>query len=288
MRHADQVAYLERMLRMVRTNTRDDGPGLSHTPVEGYFDPVQYRREVDVLFRQHPIVVGHSGAGAQTGRLRHPRRHRPADPGRARHRRRAAGVPQRLPPSQRLRRAGGVRRQQARLRLPLSRLGLRSDRPAARHHRRHGVRRRRQEQVRPAPAEARREVRPDLGGADRARGPRGREPRHRRLSRPAAARPRGLDNGRLGAAQLRADRQEHELEAGDRHLPRALPLPLPAPRDGVPAVPRQHRDLRADGPAHPHRRRQALADRSRADSRRKAGASPTTRSCSTRCSPTRC
>ena len=39
MQHADQVAYLERMLSMVRTNTRDDGPGLSHTPVEEYFDP---------------------------------------------------------------------------------------------------------------------------------------------------------------------------------------------------------------------------------------------------------
>jgi phenylpropionate dioxygenase-like ring-hydroxylating dioxygenase large terminal subunit len=67
MRHADQVAYLERMLRMVRTNTRDDGPGLSHTPVDGYFDPVQYRREVDVLFRKHPIVVGHSAQVSKPG-----------------------------------------------------------------------------------------------------------------------------------------------------------------------------------------------------------------------------
>ena len=67
MRHADQVAYLERMLRMVRTNTRDDGPGLSHTSVEGYFDPAQYRREVDVLFRKHPIVVGHSAQVRKPG-----------------------------------------------------------------------------------------------------------------------------------------------------------------------------------------------------------------------------
>jgi phenylpropionate dioxygenase-like ring-hydroxylating dioxygenase large terminal subunit len=67
MRHADQVAYLERMLGMVRTNTRDDGPGLSHTPVEGYFDPAQYRREVDVLFRKHPIVVGHSAQVSKPG-----------------------------------------------------------------------------------------------------------------------------------------------------------------------------------------------------------------------------
>ena len=34
MQQADQVAYIERMLSMVRTNTRDDGPGISHTPVE--------------------------------------------------------------------------------------------------------------------------------------------------------------------------------------------------------------------------------------------------------------
>lgn len=67
MQHTDQVAYLERMLDMVRTNTRDDGPGLSHTPVEGYFDPAQYQREVAVLFRKHPIVVGHSGQVRKPG-----------------------------------------------------------------------------------------------------------------------------------------------------------------------------------------------------------------------------
>jgi phenylpropionate dioxygenase-like ring-hydroxylating dioxygenase large terminal subunit len=61
MKHADQVAYLERMLRMVRTNTRDDGPGVSHTSVAEYYDPVRFQREVDLLFRQHPIVVAFSG-----------------------------------------------------------------------------------------------------------------------------------------------------------------------------------------------------------------------------------
>jgi phenylpropionate dioxygenase-like ring-hydroxylating dioxygenase large terminal subunit len=67
MRHEEQVAYLERMLGMVRTNTRDDGPGLSHTRVEGYFDPAQYRREVEVLFRRHPIVVGYSAQVRKAG-----------------------------------------------------------------------------------------------------------------------------------------------------------------------------------------------------------------------------
>ena len=45
MQHADQVAYLERMLRIVLTNTRDDGPGVSHTPVEGYYDPARFRAQ---------------------------------------------------------------------------------------------------------------------------------------------------------------------------------------------------------------------------------------------------
>src|SRR5258705_7035949 len=61
MKHADQVAYLERMLHMVRTNTRDDGPGISHTSVEEYYDPARFKREVDLLFRGHPIVVAFSG-----------------------------------------------------------------------------------------------------------------------------------------------------------------------------------------------------------------------------------
>src|SRR5258708_6125852 len=67
MKHADQVAYLERMLSMVRTNTRDDGPGVSHTWVEEYYDPVRYQREVDLLFRTHPIVVGFSGQVRKAG-----------------------------------------------------------------------------------------------------------------------------------------------------------------------------------------------------------------------------
>ena len=60
MQHADQVAYIERLLKMVRTNTRDDGPGISHTSVEEYFDQGRYDREVARLFRHHPIVVGFS------------------------------------------------------------------------------------------------------------------------------------------------------------------------------------------------------------------------------------
>ncbi|HEX9524159.1 MAG TPA: SRPBCC family protein [Reyranella sp.] len=67
MRSSDQVAYLERMLTMVRTNTRDDGPGVSHTSVEEYYDPARYRREVSLLFRRHPIMVAFAGQLRKAG-----------------------------------------------------------------------------------------------------------------------------------------------------------------------------------------------------------------------------
>jgi len=67
MQHADQVAYLERMLAMLRTNTRDDAPGVSHASVEEYFDPARYRREVDLLFRRYPIVVAFSAQLRRAG-----------------------------------------------------------------------------------------------------------------------------------------------------------------------------------------------------------------------------
>jgi phenylpropionate dioxygenase-like ring-hydroxylating dioxygenase large terminal subunit len=60
MRQADQVAQLERLLGMVRTNTRDDAPGLSHAPVREYFDEARYDAEVRLLFRRYPVVVAFS------------------------------------------------------------------------------------------------------------------------------------------------------------------------------------------------------------------------------------
>ena len=61
MKQVDQVAQLERLLGFVRTNTRADAPGLSHAPVREYFDPARYDKEVALLFRRYPIVVGFSG-----------------------------------------------------------------------------------------------------------------------------------------------------------------------------------------------------------------------------------
>ena len=70
MKQADQVAWLERMLAMARANTRDDAPGLTFTAVEEYFDKERYDREVAVLFRRHPVVVGIHRPAPQARRLR--------------------------------------------------------------------------------------------------------------------------------------------------------------------------------------------------------------------------
>ena len=67
MQHADQVAYIERMLGMVRANTRDSGPGISHTSVDEYFDADRYAREVSLLFRRYPVVVAFSAQVRKPG-----------------------------------------------------------------------------------------------------------------------------------------------------------------------------------------------------------------------------
>jgi len=67
MRQADQVAQLERLLGLLRTNTRDDAPGLSHAPVREYFDSSRYDKEVGLLFRRYPIVVAFSGQLREPG-----------------------------------------------------------------------------------------------------------------------------------------------------------------------------------------------------------------------------
>lgn len=72
MQPADQRTFLDRMLAMVRADSREEGPGLSHAPVESYFDPAQYQREVEVLFRRYPMVVSPSAPLAKPGdRIRH-------------------------------------------------------------------------------------------------------------------------------------------------------------------------------------------------------------------------
>ena len=60
MQQPDQVALLNRLLTMVRANTREDAPGLSAASVAQYIDPQRYHREVDLLFRRYPLVVAFS------------------------------------------------------------------------------------------------------------------------------------------------------------------------------------------------------------------------------------
>ena len=67
MQQVDQVAQLERLLGLVRTNTRDDAPGLSHAPVDEYFDAARYDREVRLLFRRYPVVVAFSAQRRKPG-----------------------------------------------------------------------------------------------------------------------------------------------------------------------------------------------------------------------------
>ncbi len=66
MQHADQVAYIERMLDMARANTRDAGE-LSYTNVGEYYDPARFEREKELLFRKYPIVVGFSAQVRKPG-----------------------------------------------------------------------------------------------------------------------------------------------------------------------------------------------------------------------------
>src|ERR1700761_8211942 len=67
MQHADQVAYIQRLLEMARANRRDDAPGLTHTPVDTYFSRERYDREVATLFRRYPLVVAFSAQLRQPG-----------------------------------------------------------------------------------------------------------------------------------------------------------------------------------------------------------------------------
>jgi phenylpropionate dioxygenase-like ring-hydroxylating dioxygenase large terminal subunit len=66
MHHADQVAYIQRMLDMARANTRDTGE-LSYTNVGEYYDPARFEREKELLFRKYPIVVGFSAQVRKPG-----------------------------------------------------------------------------------------------------------------------------------------------------------------------------------------------------------------------------
>ena len=191
-----------------------------------YTDPLVLKRELNTIFQRTWQYAGHVNDLPTPGSYVTRSRRRPARAGPARRRRRAARLPQRLPPS-RLRASHGQRHVQEGDPLPLPRLDLRRHRRApARRARAPRLRRARQVAARPDP-------RPGRG----ARGPPLREPRPRRpraggghrRARPA---PRALRAGELarfssskGAGTVKdgAGNPAGQLEDHRRELPRGLP-----------------------------------------------------------------
>ena len=170
MKQADQVAWLERMLAMARANTRDDAPGLTYTAVEEYFDEERYDREVALLFRRHPVVVGFSGQLRKPGDfVTNNDTGQPILVTRGAGRE-AARIPERLPTSLGDRwKSEAVRRRASEPSSAPITAGATISRAAGRHHRRRVVRRDRSQHPRLAAARRRGALRPGLGGADGAR-----------------------------------------------------------------------------------------------------------------------
>ena len=235
---------------MVRTNTRDDGPGVSHTPVEEYYDPVRFQREVDLLFRKHPIVVGFSGQVRKPGDfIIHNDTGQPILVVRGTDgvlraflnvcRHRSATVEQK--PCGANKRAFVCAYHGWSYDLTGRLVGITDAAHFGEIDRsKHGLRRLKVAEkyglvwVVPTALEdnedAGLDIDPYLGALQAD------------LS--------GWDMQGWELHSFRADPAAHELEAGDRHLPRALSLPLPASRQRLSALPRQHRDLRAHGQPH--------------------------------------
>jgi phenylpropionate dioxygenase-like ring-hydroxylating dioxygenase large terminal subunit len=67
MEHVEQVALIKRMLGYAARNERDLSGEMGSAPVQSYIDPALYKREIQTLFRQHPIVVGFSSQLAKVG-----------------------------------------------------------------------------------------------------------------------------------------------------------------------------------------------------------------------------
>ena len=67
MDHAIEVALIERILANVDANARDMAKATVQTPVAEYIDPVRYTREVELLFRGQPMLVGHVSEAREPG-----------------------------------------------------------------------------------------------------------------------------------------------------------------------------------------------------------------------------
>lgn len=66
MRHEEQVALIQRARSLIRAGASELGAPDS-SPVERYLDPRRFEREMDCVFRRHPLAVCASGALAHAG-----------------------------------------------------------------------------------------------------------------------------------------------------------------------------------------------------------------------------
>ena len=66
--HRDlELALIDRLLAHVEADTRDLGPAMVQRAVAEYIDPVRFSEEREALFRDHPVVVGHTAQLAGPG-----------------------------------------------------------------------------------------------------------------------------------------------------------------------------------------------------------------------------
>ena len=66
MQHAEQVALIRRALGLIDSGSSERGAPAT-SPVGRYLDPARFEREVEQIFRQHPLALCPSGSLAQPG-----------------------------------------------------------------------------------------------------------------------------------------------------------------------------------------------------------------------------
>ena len=192
MEHATQVALTRRVLDFVDRNTTELAEAVYLNPDRNLHLPQAGRARARAAVSRPSAVLRAELRAGQARRLARRRSLRRAGPGRARRRRAAARLPQRLPASRRQGR-DRLRLGQAHVRVPLSRLHLRSRGPADEAPRR-GLSRAHLRGAQPGADPRRGEAWPDLGAGLSRR-------RHRR--RRAAGRP-GARDGLLQARRATA------------------------------------------------------------------------------------
>lgn len=62
-----ELQLIDRLLAHVEADTRDLGPSMVERPVAEYLDPQRFAEERQALFRDHPVVVGHTAQLVERG-----------------------------------------------------------------------------------------------------------------------------------------------------------------------------------------------------------------------------